>query len=292
MAWSSAKHQPNTQRQYQYWLKKFCEYIGDKNVKDVEVDDFIGYYHLLKVQGYAESSIAYFMVALRVFWHFMCMTNQTSVPYDLINVPKRFSVSHTPSTREDIVRLLKALDDEPDGFKKRRDMLIVLFLFSSGVRVSELSDLKMSELQLADRYAVIASKKNRKLRRIFWDETTEVYMLLYIEERMAVAKSDFLFVNCDRDVSVRGGRLHPRSVERTIERLKMKAGITKKLTPHSIRHGFGKDAVEQGENLKMLQEWLGHKHITGTETYMQMSDPSLVEGYKGFADKRVIDLSI
>ena len=205
--------------------------------------------------------------------------------------PEKIELAKTPEREldlisdQDLTRLLAA----PDGstLTALRDRAILELFFSTGLRVSELCGLPR-DLDLArDEFSVRG--KGEKVRVVFLSDTAKEALKAYLAKRTDV--DDALFIHIGRgkagSAKHKGSlRITPRSVERSVKHYAIKAGISKKVTPHVLRHSFATDLLENGADLRSVQALLGHANITTTQIYTHVTDQRLRETYKQFHDKR------
>lgn len=282
--WGASKYSPRTLYTYRILVNRFVEYAKPETlVKAITLDEINDYYTYLKHLRLADSTIAYHMIALRQYWYMLFMNGKTKLSYQLINVPKYSQVSYPACSQAIAQKLISKVWGE--DVKAIRDRLIISLLTDSGMRVAELCDLKVKELRIADRYAVITSKKNRRIRRIFWTERTEVYLAQYLGYWRAITKGDHLIISLSREGSF-GEKLTTRSVERLFNYYGKLAGA-EWVTPHTLRHGVGEDLAKQNRHPRHIQLLLGHLHITGSETYLDVNDQELIKVYREFAKDRL-----
>lgn len=277
--WIAGKYALSTRYTYTANLRLFANHQGtEKRIGEINVDDFTEWFHHQKAKGISEPTIALRMIALRQFWKFLYDQRLTEFTYELIPVPRAVTQHFVHSDKEDLDLLLDVI---PSGSAKDlRDQLVIRFLYSSGVRVSELCDLRISDLRLADQYAVIRRKKNRRLMPIFWDDETQAILLTYLEHRVGIALDDHVIINFNRGAGTYR-RLTPRSVQRIIKDYRELAGIEKQLTPHSFRHGFGMDLAECREvTPHQVRDLLGHVNLASQDIYTRVRNPKLQEAYK------------
>jgi len=269
--WGSMKYASSTVLTYTGLIGRFVELHKGKEVEDIDVMDITAYYGRLRAQKYHDSSIAFMMISLRQFFKYLCLRRLTSFNYELIQVPKYVSNSFPPASRADAAAMMENIRGE--SFKDLRNRAILSFLFSSGVRVSELCDMKVSDMVPERNYGNIVSKKNRKKAMVFWDDTTSYLLERYLPEREGVAVTDYLFVSLSR--RNRGGKLSTRSIERII-RLYRNAP---RITPHSFRHGLGMRAVQANLHPRYIQKILRHKNLNSSQVYMDVYDGDVVDAY-------------
>ncbi len=166
---------------------------------------------------------------------------------------------------------------EGDDEKSLRDHAMFQLLFSTGLRVSELcaldSDIDLSRDELSVR------GKGDKVRVVFLSPTAKAVVSIYLKKRKDMGEA--LFVNIARGRE-HGERLTPRSIERIIKVYAAKAGITKKVTPHVLRHSFATDLLSNGADIRSVQQLLGHASINTTQIYTHVTDAHLREVHKKY----------
>jgi site-specific recombinase XerD len=173
----------------------------------------------------------------------------------------------------------------PSGndIKSLRDKAILELLFSTGLRVSELCSLT-NDLDLkADEFSIRG--KGGKVRVVFMSEVARNSITKYLALRKDM--SDALFVQVDNEVSKKqSSPLTRRSIERIVKQYAIKAGISKKVTPHVIRHCFATDLLSNGADIRSVQMMLGHSSISTTQIYTHVTDKQLLEVHKKFHSKK------
>jgi integrase/recombinase XerD len=287
--WGIARYEPSTIKNYAHWLKRFEDFMQPWTmIEDINPEDFLAYLHHLRSKRIGNTTQSSHMIAVRMFWEWAHLNKYTEYTHRLIPVPKYKSKPHHSAEQSEVQQMLESIEEEGDGLQELRDMTIIAMLYATGVRVSELCDLNVSDLNLAQRYAAIVSKKNHLNRTIVWDDVTEVLLLKYLVMRNAAVDNDFLFISLSRKNF--GIRLHQRSVQRLMRRLNKKLNFQRRITPHSLRHGFGSDMVSQRIHPRFIQRALGHKNLNSSEIYMQVNDVELRDVYKEFAEKRKLDI--
>lgn len=269
--WGNTKYAVHTVETYTDFLERFIVFAGNKKISETDITDVNRYFTCLKNKNYHESSIALMMVSIRQFFRFLFLRRLVKWDFQLIGVPKYISRPHTPIETEEARSMLKKIRIE--NFLNLRDKTILSFLYSSGLRVSELCDLKLEDLFLEKRYGLIYSKKNLKRRMIFWSEETDKFLKEYLEYRKRCAKTNYVFVSYGNNY--KGGKITARTVERIVAKYRDKGDIT----PHSFRHGLGMRAVRSGIHPRHIMEILGHKNITSSQVYMQIQDKDVVNAY-------------
>ena len=158
-------------------------------------------------------------------------------------------------------------------------------LFASGVRVSELSSLNRGSIDFSRGEFTVVGKGD-KPRVVFLSENARNAIKAYLKKREDV--DDALFIRIPQNEKFHAAsdlRMTTRSIERLIKKYAAKAGIAKKITPHSLRHQFATDLLRNGADIRSVQALLGHSHITTTQIYTHISDAALREVHKKFHGK-------
>lgn len=218
----------------------------------------------------------YYLIALRAFLKFLRKRGIESIS------PERIELAKVPERSLDLItpRELARLFDAPDRSTLRglRDRAILELLFSTGLRISELCALQIDDVDLTrDEFSVRG--KGDRVRVVFLSDSAKDAIEAYIKERKDM--SGALFVS-HRERGAGDARITPRNVQRMLKRCAAKAGITRKVTPHVIRHSFATDLLSNGADLRSVQALLGHAHIGTTQVYTHVTDKHLREVHKKF----------
>jgi site-specific recombinase XerD len=227
----------------------------------------------------------YYLIALRAFLKFLRKRGIECISPERIELAKVPERSLDLITAGELDRLLNAPDTKTE--RGLRDKAILELLFSTGLRVSELCNLSQDDVDLTrDEFSVRG--KGEKVRVVFLSDAAKEAIRTYLKVRKDL--DDALFVQYGKNVkSVKGAktlRLTPRSVERLVKRYAVKAGITRKVTPHVVRHSFATDLLQNGADLRSVQALLGHANIATTQVYTHVTDRHLHEVHKRFHSKR------
>jgi len=202
---------------------------------------------------------------------------------ELAKVPER-QVDFLES--DDLARLLEApIQSKEDKIIQLRDKAILELLFSTGLRVSELSGLEIDNVNLKKDEFTIRGK-GEKLRIVFLSNQCKYWLKQYLEKRKDLSPA--LFVRHDR---AKGKKkepdgLTPRSIQRMIQKYAKQAGITKVVTPHTMRHSFATDLLQNGADIRSVQAMLGHSSITTTQIYTHVTNKQLKDIHKSFHQKK------
>lgn len=225
----------------------------------------------------------YHLIALRAFLKFLRKRDIESLN------PERIELAKTGGRDLDLITAseLDRLMEGPKGasLSDLRDRAMLELLFSTGLRVSELCNLNQDIDLSRDEFSVRG--KGEKVRVVFMSQSAKKALAEYIKKRGDM--SDALFVSYGRGSAKKGKdlpRITPRSVERIVKQYATRAGITRKVTPHVIRHSFATDLLSNGADLRSVQALLGHANIATTQVYTHVTDSHLRDVHKQFHGKR------
>lgn len=234
-------------------------------------------------------TINYYMISLRAFLKFLRKRDIESLNPERIELAKVGQRDLDLITADELERLMSA-SKSPTQLKSPnailttlRDKAMMELLFSTGLRVSELCGLNRDLDLSRDEFSVRG--KGEKVRVVFLSPAAKDAIKKYIDKRADI--DDALFVQMGKNSkNAKDLRLTPRSVERIIKQYATKAGITRKVTPHVIRHSFATDLLENGADLRSVQALLGHQNIATTQVYTHVTDKHLREVHKKFHGQR------
>ena len=230
----------------------------------------------------------YHLIALRAFLKFLRKRDIESLNPERIELAKTSGRDLDLITADELNRIMKA--PVGDELAALRDRAILELFFSTGLRVSELCNLNQDLDLSRDEFSVRG--KGEKVRVVFLSASAKKAVAEYIKKRGDM--SEALFVSYGKGgkgpstslgVNKDLPRITPRSVERLVKQYAVKAGITRKVTPHVIRHSFATDLLENGADLRSVQALLGHANIATTQVYTHVTDRHLREGHKPFHRK-------
>ena len=225
---------------------------------------------------------SYHLIALRGFLKYLAKRGIHSLDPSLVDLPRAAKKQVTFLHFDEVERLLAEIPiDTETGL---RDRAIIELLFSGGLRVSELCNLNRDSINLARREFMVRGK-GKKDRPIFIDQTTADHLEEYLSARSNTLPALFLNNSSNQNIPDTSGdfrRLSPRSIERIIQKYARLAGITKHVTPHTLRHSFATDLLMNGADLRSVQSLLGHANIATTQIYTHITDPHLKEVHEKF----------
>lgn len=267
----------NTEMSYRRDLNKLTRYLGEQNIFDaqkVTEDNLKEYILVLKSQKFAAATISRNIASIKAFWHFLCkkeiisedVTTALKAPKIEKKVPEILSM-------EEVILLL----EQPNGDtpKEIRDKAMLELLYATGIRVTELISLKISDINM-QMECIICRDGNRE-REIPFGKAAKQALLRYLgevrEDMVEKKESDVLFANCS------GQPMSRQGFWKLVKHYAKKAGIPEDITPHTLRHSFAAHLIENGADLRSVQEMLGHSDISTTQVYANMNQNRLREVY-------------
>ena len=267
----------NTELSYQRDLNKMCRFLGNKGISKVaQIDEecLKSYVSYLKEEGLANTTVSRHIAAMKSWYVFMLSNGMadTDCAKD-IKAPKIEKKIPEILQMSEVIRLL----EEPKGKnpKELRDKAMLELLYATGIRVSELITLTTSQLNIQMSY--IVCNDGQKERIIPFGIKAREALLNYLEySRGAMLdspESEILFVNCS------GQSMSRQGFWKLIKSYAEKAGITTEITPHTLRHSFAAHLVENGADLKSVQEMMGHSDISTTQIYANLKQSKLRDVY-------------
>jgi len=285
-----------TIRNYEFYLARFIEWAKDPAPEDID-DDMILKYRLFLNRledpqrgPLKKNTQNYHLIALRSFFKFLARKNIKTLAAEKIELAKQGFHEPTFLEAKDMENLLEApMKTEDSPLLQARDRAILELFFSTGMRVSELANLKKDQVNLErDEFSVRG--KGDKVRVVFVSHQARHWLKSYLALRKD--ESPYMFIRHDRAAGGSGkekeaaGPITPRSIERLVKHYALVAGITKNISPHSLRHSFATDLLMNGADLRSVQSMLGHSSITTTQIYTHITNQQLREVHQAFHAKR------
>jgi tyrosine recombinase xerC len=279
----------NTIRNYSLYLERFIEFAGDIEVVKI-TSEMIRRYRLWLNRykndndGKALSILtqSYHLIALRGFLTYLSRRDIPSLSADKIILPKTVRKQVTFLQYDEVVNLI---DNIPlDNEQGLRDRAIIELLFSSGLRVSELVNLNRDHINLKRREFMVRGK-GQKDRPVFVSQHAAEQVENYLQARQDSLPALFLSYSRRSTKPTMSGdyrRLSARSIQRMISHYARLAGITKHVSPHTMRHSFATDLLMNGADLRSVQSLLGHSSISTTQVYTHVTDQHLKDIHERF----------
>ena len=285
-----------TVENYGLYLARFIDLItedfeGQEMIKPSDITPEILRRYRLKLNRFSDNqnkerlsalTQSYHLIALRGFFKYLAKRGIKSLDPSLIDLPRAAKKQVTFLHFDEIERLLAEIPlDTESGL---RDRAIIELLFSGGLRVSELCSLNRDSINLERREFMVRGK-GKKDRPIFIDKSTAECIEDYLNMRTDTLPALFLNNSANQQIPSTSGdfrRLTPRSIERIVQKYTRLAGITKHVTPHTMRHSFATDLLMNGADIRSVQSLLGHANISTTQIYTHITDPHLKEVHEKF----------
>ncbi|MBX4204808.1 MAG: tyrosine-type recombinase/integrase [Candidatus Doudnabacteria bacterium] len=290
-----------TLRNYDHYLQRFIRFCQDQGVtdpKDIDQELIRSYrLYLNRMAAKDDKHLKiitqnYHLIALRSFFKYLAKRDIKTMAAEKIELPKTPSRQVEFLATEDVEKLIKTTEEEKHAQTRARDKAILEFLFSSGLRVSELVSLRKENLNLKTGEFTVRGKGD-KLRLVFLSPRAIRSLTDYFKLRKDNSRA--LFMRHDEKDSVEKQiktlddklpGLTARTVQRLIKKYALLAGITKKISPHTLRHSFATDLLANGADIRAVQELLGHASISTTQIYTHLTNRRLKDIYDKFHNKK------
>lgn len=276
-----------TAENYTLYLERFIEFTDDIIVDKI-TSEIIRKYRLwlnrYKNNNDDELAIitqSYHLIALRGFLGYLSKRDIPSLPPEKIDLPKVSRRQVTFLHYDEIERLLAQIDTSTET--GLRDRAIIELLFSSGLRVSELVNLDRDHVNTVRREFMVRGK-GQKDRPVFISESASLHVKNYLQARTDTLPPLFISYSRNNKTTTSGDyrRLGARSIQRIINKYTRLAGITKHVSPHTMRHSFATDLLMNGADIRSVQVMLGHSSISTTQVYTHVTDEHLREVHEKF----------
>jgi len=241
-----------TLKAYSFYNQKFLEFIK-KSPEEVTEDDIKSFMAKKIDEKRSAKTLATIKAALKMFYDEILKKNIVNFP-----TPKIEKKLPTVLTREEVKNLILSA-------KNKKHKLILMLLYSSGLRISELTNLKVGDLELDEGIGWVRKGKGKKDRLFIISKKLIEELREYVKNKKV---SDYVF-------SGRNGKLSERAIQKIVKVISRKAGIEKKVSPHSLRHSFATHLLESGEDIRKIQELLGHSNLSTTQIYTHVAKEDL-----------------
>ena len=276
-----------TAENYRLYLERFIEFSGNIIVANITTETIRKYrLWLNRYKNYNDNELAiitqaYHLIALRGFLTYLSRRDIPSLSPDKIILPKVSRKQVTFLYHDEIVTLLAQIDTETD--QGLRDRAIIELLYSSGLRVSELVNLNRDHVNTKRREFMVRGK-GQKDRPVFISKTASDHVERYLETRGDSLPALFISYSRNAKQTTSGDyrRLTPRSIQRILGHYTRLAGITKHVSPHTLRHSYATSLLMNGADIRSVQSMLGHSNISTTQIYTHVTDEHLRETYEQF----------
>jgi len=272
---------------YKNDLDKFVKYleVNKLNIYNIKQTELSGFLEFLRKSGMAPSSIARNLSSIKGFFRYLKKSGEAqNNPAESITGPKLFRPSPGALSVDDVFKLIKTAETacESDKSKKKlslRDWALLEFLYGTGARVSEASDAKRDDLYFEMKLVRLFGKGRKEridpMGRAAWD-AVKAYLETCRPKLAGPKSEDYLFLNN------RGSRLSRMGIWKILNKYVMASALSKKVSPHTLRHSFATHLLAGGADLFAVQELLGHADITTTEIYTHLDREFLISEHREF----------
>jgi site-specific recombinase XerD len=278
-----------SQENYSRFLKKFIGWLEEKDLKDLRPHD-LSPAHIWEYRVYLsrqskkplkKSTQNYYLIALRSLLNYFADRDILSLPSEKIKLAKDKSERQVRFLN---LEQLEKLFSAPDVSKvhKLRDRAILEILFSTGMRIAELVSLNRDQVKIKpgrEELEISISGKGGRIRTVYFSQRALRWLEKYLKTRTDNERALFINYRSRKDAS---RRLTPRSIEKSLKEYVILSGLPSTTTPHVMRHSFSTDLLNQGVDIRILQEFLGHKSILATQIYAHVTNKKLREIHKKF----------
>lgn len=282
---------PLTVRNYRHYLRRFAKWMKDRGIRqeleDINNDVVVAYrQYLNRLPGtdgetMARRTQAYHVIALRSFLKWLVKTDHEVMSPDKIDLPKQTERQVQFLSGEEVERLLNA--PSLSSVQGKRDKAILETIFSTGLRVSELTKLDRENIDIERKEFGVTGKGGRT-RVVFLSTRAAEWIEIYLKARKDHYKPLFIRHSGKTDPSMEDEdmRITPRSVQRMMKKYSRKVKLPFDATPHVLRHSFATDLLMAGADLRSVQEMLGHKNISTTQIYTHVTNKHLKDIHEAF----------
>jgi integrase/recombinase XerC len=267
----------HTIKAYQGDLAEFVAYIGSRGLEQIDHLTIRGFLSRLYEKGLGKTSVARSLAAVRSLYRWLAQEGVVEQnPAALVSTPKLSKKLPRVPTIEEMNGILDGKMPEVAAFPER-DRLMLELLYGCGIRNSELIGINLDDIRLSAE-AILIRGKGKKERYVPFGDSVKTALAAYLplrQKTLAEQKKNVpaLLVNW------RGGRLTTRSVGRIIKKIAVAKGLSPDVHPHTLRHAFGTHMLEEGADLRAIQEMLGHERLSTTQRYTQLSIKHVLHVY-------------
>jgi integrase/recombinase XerC len=268
---------PHTIKAYSRDLSLFASYSGSRGWKQIDHIVVRGFLSQLYEKGLSKTSVARALAAVRSLYRWLAREGVVEQnPAKLVATPKLPKKLPRVPTIEEMNSVIDGEMPESAAFPER-DRLMLELLYGCGIRNSELTGINLDDIRLSAE-AILIRGKGKKERHVPFGDSARTALAAYFLERQRILdeihkRSTALLINR------RGGRLTTRSVGRIVKKIAVAKGLSPDVHPHTLRHAFGAHMLEEGADLRAIQELLGHERLATTQRYTQLSMKHVLEVY-------------
>ena len=258
-------------------LANFAAYVGSRNWRNIDHLTIRGFLSRLYEKDLEKTSVARALAAVRSFYRWLAQEGLVEQnPAALVSTPKLPKKLPRVPTIEEMNTVLDGQMPEIASFPER-DRIMFELLYGCGIRNSELIGINLDDIRLSSE-AILIRGKGKKERYVPFGDSVKTALAIYLpvrQQTLAIRKKNTTALL----INQRGGRLTTRSVGRIIKKIAIAKGLSPDVHPHTLRHAFGTHMLEEGADLRSIQEMLGHERLSTTQRYTQLSMKHVLEVY-------------
>ena len=268
---------PHTIKAYRRDLSLFAAHAGSREWKHVDHVAVRGFLSQLYGNGLSKTSVARALAAVRSLYRWLAREGVVDQnPAKLVATPRLPKKLPRVPTIEEMNSVIDGAMPEVAAFPER-DRLMLELLYGCGIRNSELTGINVDDIRLSAE-AILIRGKGKKERYVPFGDSAKSALATYLPERQKVLAATHKHSNALL-INRRGGRLTTRSVGRIIKKIAVAKGLSPDVHPHTLRHAFGTHMLEEGADLRAIQELLGHERLATTQRYTQLSMKHVLQVY-------------
>jgi len=268
----------HTIKAYRTDLAQFADYIGPQSWRDIDHVLIRGYLANLYERGLSKTSVARALAALRSLYRWLAQEGEVEQnPAALVATPKLPKKLPRVPTIEEVNTVLDSEMPECSAFNER-DQAILELLYGCGIRNSELIGINLDDIRWSNE-VVLVRGKGRKERYVPFGDSAKAAVQSYLAARQRVLGETKRTTERALLINLRGTRLTTRSVGRIVKQIAVARGLSPDVHPHTLRHAFGTHMLEEGADLRAIQEMLGHERLSTTQRYTQLTVKHVMEVY-------------
>jgi integrase/recombinase XerC len=269
---------PHTIKAYRTDLAQFAEYVGPQRWTDIDHVLIRGYLSSLYERGLSKTSVARALAALRSLYKWLAQEGEVEQnPAALVATPRLPKKLPRVPTIEEVNTVLDSAMPECSTFTER-DQAILELLYGCGIRNSELIGINVDDIRWSNQLVLVRGK-GRKERFVPFGDSAKAAVQAYLPARQRVLGETKRTTERALLINLRGSRLTTRSVGRIVKQIAVARGLSPDVHPHTLRHAFGTHMLEEGADLRAIQEMLGHERLSTTQRYTQLTVKHVMEVY-------------
>ena len=269
---------PHTIKAYRTDLAQFADYVGPQGWRDIDHVLIRGYLSSLYERGLSKTSVARALAALRSLYKWLAQEGEVEQnPAALVATPRLPKKLPRVPTIEEVNTVLDAAMPECSAFTER-DQAILELLYGCGIRNSELIGINVDDIRWSNELILVRGK-GRKERFVPFGDSAKAAVQAYLPARQRVLGETKSPTERALLINLRGSRLTTRSVGRIVKQIAVARGLSPDVHPHTLRHAFGTHLLEEGADLRAIQELLGHERLSTTQRYTQLTTAQLTVVY-------------